>query len=44
MYVSILPTFIYVNPMWAWCPERLEEGIRSFRAGVTDGYEPMCGF
>ena len=42
MCVSILATCMAVH-MYARCPQKSEEGIRSPGTRVTDGCEPPCG-
>jgi hypothetical protein len=43
MYMNVLPAFIYVHYMCAWCPRRSEEGIRSPESRVKDGCELPLG-
>jgi hypothetical protein len=33
-----------VYHLYAWCPWRPEEGIRSPGTGVADDCEPLCGY
>lgn len=42
-FVCVLPLFIYVYHMCAWCLQRAEEHAKSPGAGVTDDWEPQRG-
>jgi hypothetical protein len=42
MHVNVLSEYVPVNFMNAQYTQRPEEGIRSPRTGVTDGYETLC--
>lgn len=44
MCMSALPSCMYVYYMYAWCPWKTEEDIRSPGTGVTDGCKPPCRF
>lgn len=44
MYMSVLPTCIFVYYMHAWCPWRLAEGVRFLGTEVTDNCEVGCMF
>lgn len=39
MCMNVLPAFIYMNRVSAWCLQR-SEGVRSPTAGVTGNSEP----
>jgi hypothetical protein len=40
--VVVLPVYMSVYYMHAWCLQRSGEGIRSPGTGVVDGYELLC--
>ena len=37
--MSVLPECEFMYHVWAWCPQRSEEGISTSRAGAMDGCE-----
>lgn len=43
MYKGALPTCMSVYCVHAWYPQKLDEGIGSYEAGVTDGCGLPCG-
>ena len=44
MYMGILPVYMYVYYVHAWCPQRPEEGTRAPGTGVKDGCVLPCGY
>jgi hypothetical protein len=42
MCLGILPTYISINHVHAWCLQWPEQGVRSPGAGITDHCEPPC--
>lgn len=49
MYMNAFPLWMCVYHMHTWCLRKSKEGVRSFEAAVTDGFEPsqcksrLCG-
>lgn len=43
MCLIILPACMYVNHVYAWCPQRSDEGVGSPGTGVTGGFKFLCG-
>ena len=44
MHTGILPACISVYHVGAWCPQKLEEGIKSLGIGVMDSCETPRGY
>lgn len=42
--MSVLPACKSLHHRYDWCLQRAEEGITSSGTGVTDSWEPPCGY
>lgn len=43
-YIYVLPTWMSVYHLWAWCPQRPEGGIGFPGVGVTNSCHALCGY
>lgn len=43
LIISIFPSYVYIDCVYAYYPNMSEEGIASPETGVTDDFEPQYG-